>query len=132
MKTLRFQTKRQGRNWALACSLFAALAIVPQFTFANESGSRVAIRPGAANQNQIGPQRNRPTFPTHSSPPQLRETFPSNDAPLLDDSPGNGPAVSPAPSHRGPSIDEELTYRYTDPRMVRFLQSTSIDRKSVV
>ncbi len=128
MKTPSTPSKNRARNWALACSLLAALAVIPQFTFAKDSGNRVALRPGAANQNQAGHYNIRPTFPTHSSPQQPGSTFPSGDAPLYDQSPSNSPVNTPAPSLREPTIDEELTYRYTDPRMVRFLQSTSMSQ----
>jgi hypothetical protein len=47
---------------------------------------------------------------------------------LYDESPYDHLPADAAPSLREPTIDEELTYRYTDPRMVRFLRSTSMSQ----
>jgi carboxyl-terminal processing protease len=61
-------------------------------------------------------------------PPTDSPSAPWNGQPVYDESPYNHLPAAPAPSHREPTIDEELTHRYTDPRMVRAMQSTSMSQ----
>ncbi|MCA9075168.1 MAG: S41 family peptidase [Planctomycetaceae bacterium] len=131
MKTHRTNLKTWTSRWALACGLLLSLSL---FASAND---RVAVRPGAGqpvSRHNFGstlPLNNHEVLPTTSPvsvPNYNNELF--NQSPYQQQVPFNfnQQPVSPAPSHSEPSIDDELSYRYTDPRMLNFLRSTSINQ----
>ncbi|MGE4001701.1 MAG: S41 family peptidase [Planctomycetaceae bacterium] len=134
MKTVRSSKKTGARFGALACSLFAALAVHSQFSLANETGDRVALRPGTVDQYDHAsgranfPSSTGTSLPGQVFPSNAAPAYPSNNSPSYDSSPYNHLPADAAPSLREPTIDEELTYRYTDSRMLQFLRATSISR----
>lgn len=87
-----------------------ASALVPASSF--DLAHRVAVRPDVLSAPYRG------TSPVPSIPVD-RDVLPQ--APHYDRLP-----VSPAPATQEPSIDDKLTQRYSDSRMVRFLQSHSL------
>lgn len=136
MKTDRSSKKMGGR--LRVCGLLAAFALVSSTAFANDAETRVALRPGAADPfdhstgrplqtpstrpGQLVPPSSQPTYPYSGG------SYPYSGGSLYNPSPYDNMPVEAAPSLREPTIDEELTYRYTDSRMVRFLQSTSMSQ----
>lgn len=58
----------------------------------------------------------------------LRLVLPPGDNPVQAPIPYDDTPTDLAPSRREPTIDEELTSRYSDSRMVQFLRSTSMSR----
>ncbi|MCA9111431.1 MAG: PDZ domain-containing protein, partial [Planctomycetaceae bacterium] len=123
MKTHRTKLKTWISRWALACSLLLSLSTLAS------AQERYAVRPGAGQPTTH--TNFRPNLPINSNelfPSTSPVSVPNYGDQLFNQSPYQQQPVSPAPSHAEPSIDDELTYRYTDPRMLGFLHSTSMNQ----
>ncbi|MBX3439468.1 MAG: S41 family peptidase [Planctomycetaceae bacterium] len=136
MKTASPHKKSGARLWALAFGLFTTLAVLPLRSFGNESDLRLALVPGMGTQNapahngSFTPSYNPATQPNLVLPSNGNWNPPVNNTPRFEELFQNTPSVptETVPSLRQPTIDEELAQRYTDPRMLRFLSSTSMSQ----